>query len=258
MKYSLLLSVLGLGLFSSCTTAFKSGQTPDDVYFSPGREAVALNEDRDQQKQREQYQEYISSMDDRYLRMKIANRNRWSTLDDFGYWNDSRYDFNSYNYQYYSSLNPYWHSGMRLGFGYGNLYYPGAYGWGWSSPVYTVAHYYSVPYTPAKTGGYTSASFATAYRNKSYHNSNYGFRDPKTGTFVPGGSSQSFGNLLKRVFSSSESTSSYDRPARTFTNTTPAHTNTYTPPATNSNAGGTSGGFQSTGSSASTGRGGRG
>lgn len=265
MKQALLFFVLGLGLFSSCTTAFKSGQTPDDVYYSPGSDLPTVREEKKIQEEKAQYQDYVSSLDDRYLRMKVARRNRWSTLDDFDYWYDSRYDFNSYNYSYYSSLNPYWNPYYRFSIGYGNSYYPGSfynYGWGWNNPVYAVAHYYSVPYTPVKSGGYTSGSFSTAYRNKTYQNSNYGYKDSKTGAFIPSSSNSSFGNLLKRVFTSSadgSNTTSYDRPVRTFSNT-PSNTNSnsYTPPATNSNAGGNSGGYSSTGSSTSTGRGGRG
>lgn len=259
MKQVLLLSVLAVTLLSSCSTAFKNGQTPDDVYYSPGRELEEeVLSQKDQQKQKEAYQAYVSSMDDRYLRMKVANRYRWGGIDNFDYWYDSRYDFGTYNYQYYSSLNPYayWNPGFGLGMGYGN-YYPGRYGWGWSSPVYTVVHYYSL--TPSNPGGYTFGSNITAYRNKNYDNNNYGYKDPKTGAFVPSGSNSNFGSLLKRVFSgSSEGSSySYDRPVRTFSNT-PSNNPTYTPPPTSSSAGGNSGGFKSTGSSTGTGRGGRG
>jgi len=259
MKQVLLVSLLSFGLLSSCSTAFKSGQTPDDVYFSPGREPEEeVQVKKSQEKQKEQYLEYVSSLDERYLRMKVANRYRWSGIDDFDYWYDSRYDFGNYHSQYYSSLNPYayWNPGFGLGMGYGG-YYPGKYGWGWSSTVYTIVHYYSpVPSTPV---GYTFGSNITAYRNKSYDNNNYGYKDPKTGIFVPSGSNNNFGSLLKRVFtgSSGNTGNSYDRPARTFSNTPSNNNPTYTPPSSSS-AGGNSGGFKSTGSSTSTGRGGRG
>ena len=85
MKHLLLLSVLSIGLFTGCSTAFKAGQTPDDVYYSPGREIASVNEEKKQQKEKEEYQEYISSLDDRYLRMKVAKRGRWSSLDNFDY-----------------------------------------------------------------------------------------------------------------------------------------------------------------------------
>ncbi|MEO7532158.1 MAG: hypothetical protein ABIS69_12125, partial [Sediminibacterium sp.] len=240
MKHALLLPVLGIVLLSSCATAFKSGQTPDDVYFSPGNEAGVVREEQAKKQDEAQYQDYVSSLDDRYLRMKVANRYRWGAIDNFDYWYDSRYDFNSYNtyssYNYYNTLNPYANLNPFWGtsFGYG-------YRGGWNSPYATVISYANPSYGKGG-GGSTSGSNISAYRNKSYDNTNYGFKDPKTGNIVPGGSSNSsFGNLLKRVFSSSETTSSYDRPARTFNNTpTPSNTPTQpTPaPATSSSAGG--------------------
>ncbi|MDE3252984.1 MAG: hypothetical protein KGO92_09255 [Bacteroidota bacterium] len=254
MKHMLLLSALGIGLLSSCSTAFKAGQTPDDVYYSPGRDITNVTEVREQQQQAEEYQNYVSSLDDRYLRMKVGNRTRWGAIDDFDYWYDSRYDFGSQNYAYcYNTLNPYtyWNPGLSLSLGYG-FYNPGyyGYGYGWNSPIYTLVHY-STPYY----GGSTAASNITAFRNRSYNNNNYGYRDLKTGQFVAGSSNSSFGSLLKRVFTGSANNgtaNSFDRPVRTFSNT----------PGTNSlpssSAGGSSGGFKSTGTSTSTGRGGKG
>src|SRR5688572_4789854 len=91
-----------LVVFASCTTAYKTGQTPYDVYYSPSRpqeEYVRVQEKDDRSYRNEE--EYY---DDRYLRMKVRNR-RWSTLDDgFGYYSYNPY-FNSYhnNYLYYNS-----------------------------------------------------------------------------------------------------------------------------------------------------------
>jgi hypothetical protein len=265
MKRILLLSAISMGLLSSCSTAFKAGQTPDDVYFSPGRGVIASEREERVQKQEEaQYQEYISSLDDRYLRMKVANRNRWSSIDNFDYWYDSRYDFNSYTYNAYNGYTGYrnWNPNWSWNLGYSSRsYYPGyGYGAGWSSPIYTVISYTNPKYG---VGGSTSGSNISAYRNKTYNNNNYGYKDAKTGAFVPSSNNSSFGNLLKRVFSS-ETSQSYDRPSRTFDNntsrttTTPTQTTPTPPPATSSNAGGSSGGYSSTGSSSSTGRGGRG
>ena len=271
MKQVLLCSVIAVSLFTSCATAYKAGQTPDDVYFSPGKaredEAQVANN-----REREEYQNYISSQDDRYLRMKVANRGRWNSLDDYSYWNDSRYDFGCYNYSYFSSynnaLNPfYWNNpfglnnpGWGLGYsmGYGSMYNPYSYyGYGWNNPFYTVV-FYNNP--KAVNPGSTTLSNLTAFRNKSYNNSNYGNRDPKTGAFVPA-SGSSFSNLVRRVFSDNgngSSPSSYDRAARTFSPSVPNTSSNNAPVSTSSSAGGNSGGFKSTGSSTSTGRGGRG
>ncbi len=74
-------------VFASCTTAYKSGQTPDDVYFSPTRpqeEYVRVEKEDDRQYRRnEQQEDYYSYNDDRYLRMKIRNRDQWSYLDEY-------------------------------------------------------------------------------------------------------------------------------------------------------------------------------
>jgi uncharacterized membrane protein YgcG len=252
MKRLLLFTTISISLLTSCSTAYKSGQTPDDVYYSPGRVVVSAKEEEKQQQQLEQYEEYVSTQDDRYLRMKVANRSRWNTLDDYDYWYDSRYDFCRSNYSFYNNYSYYnpWNTGWQMGISYGRGY---NYGLGWNSPFYTVVAYGSPKFS---IGGYTSGSNISAYRNKSYLNTNnYGSYNSKTGTYKPAANnSNSFGNLLKRVFTTTPSgnTSSHDRPARTFdtksSNSAPA----------SSSSGGSSGGFKSTGSSSSTGRGGRG
>lgn len=260
MKNLLLSSLIGTALFASCSTAYKAGQTPDDVYYSPAREGLTAKETYRQQQERADYQEYVSSQDDRYLRMKVANRSRWSGIDDFSYWYDSRYDFTGYNnysfynpwYNNYSFYNP-WYNNLYFGASYyGRPYWGGGSFYGWNNPYYTLVNYGTPKFGG---GGYTSGSNLSSYKNRNYNNSNYGYRD-KAGNFVPASSNSSFGNLLKRVFTTSPNgtTNSYDRPARTFDN----NSRSSTPPATNSNAGGNSGGFKSTGSSSSTGRGGRG
>ncbi len=250
MKQALLLSILGLGLLSSCTTAFKSGQTPDDVYYSPGREMVSNREDETKKAQQESYQQYQTNLDDQYLRMKISRRYRWSQIDDFGYWNDSRYDFGYNNYYNGIYSNIYSYPSIYIG---NRGYYPFQGNYGWYSPVYTIIHYTN---PKVSYNGTTSASNIYAYRNKNYNNNNYAFKDPKTGNFISGNNNNSFGNLIKKVFISGtngNNSSSFDRPSRTFS---PSNSNSS--PAPSSSAGGSSGGFQSTGSSTSTGRGGKG
>jgi hypothetical protein len=247
MKHMLLLSLIGISALTSCSTAYKAGQTPDDVYYSPARELAGNKED---EKKQEQYEEYISSADDRYLRMKVANGGRWNSLDDYSYWYDSRYDFCP---SYSSPYTSYSSWGLGYTIGYGRPYYGSIYG-GWNSPVYTLVYYSN----PKFSGGYTSGSNISAYRNKSYSNQNIGYTDKK-GKFIPatsGNNNAGFANLLKRVFTpatSNSSSSSYDRPARTFSNSNSSST-----PSTSSSAGGSSGGFKSTGSSAGSGRAGRG
>lgn len=256
MKRMLLGSLLTIGLLSGCSTAYQSGQTPDDVYYSPGRDGGSRREEEKVREQQERYEEYVSSQDDRYLRMKVANRNRWSGIDDFDYWYDSRYDFGRYNH--FSNWNSFytWNNPWNPSFSYGLWrMQPGlGFGWGWNNPMYTVIAYASPKFY---AGGRTSGSNLSAYRNiKGFSNTNGGYYNPKTGSFINSNnaSSSSFGSLLKRVFTTSpgNSSSSFDRPVRSFSNSS---SSSATP---SSSAGGNSGGVKSTGSSSSSGRGGRG
>jgi hypothetical protein len=263
MKNTLLFALIGISLFSiGCSSAYKSTQTVDDVYYSPGRPSEERVDVKKEEEKKQQYEEYISSSDDRYLRMKVSNHARWYALDDYNYWNDSRYDFNMYNYYNkgygyygYNNYNPSWNYGI----GKGNYYSPG---FGWSSN-YTIISYYG-----GKTSnpGTTSGSAITAYKNKTYTNTNSGemYYNPKTGVTSNIGSSSSsnFSNLVKRVFASSSATnsgSSYDRAIRTYDNNSSSNSSSSTystpsAPATSSSAGGNSGGVSSTGSSSSGGR----
>lgn len=115
MKPQILLLAITAAAISSCTSAYRSGQTPDDVYYSPTREQdeyvrVEENDDR-------QYRYDDEYYDDRYLRMKVQNRSRWDDLNDWYfydrysythnyYWGTYNNPYNSWNYYY----NPYCHN----------------------------------------------------------------------------------------------------------------------------------------------------
>src|SRR5689334_21965316 len=105
MKPSILLLAFSVSLtaFTGCSTAYKTGQTPDDVYYSaakPQDEEVR----KEEQKEEKTYTYNEDYYDDRYLRMKVHNRTRWSDLDDW-------YNYDKYSYTYYnywgSYNNPY-------------------------------------------------------------------------------------------------------------------------------------------------------
>jgi len=145
----------------------------------------------------EEYQEYQDYQDDRYLRLKVANRNRWSVIDDWSYWNDPRFNnafypsylgWNSWYTGYYGAswyapfgagysmgwggYSPYsmMYAGMGWGFydpfgfdlfGYGGMGYGGfgfGYGYGGWNPYY--AGMWN-PYRPMYPGGfYTNHGFS--------------------------------------------------------------------------------------------------
>jgi hypothetical protein len=260
MKHTLLIGMVALVL-SSCGTAKRFIQTPDDLYYSPVDPAIEERQAR--RDERERYQEF-PDRDDRLLRMQVRNGGRWNQLNDFDYWYDPRFDFgpmawNSWRMNQplfmgntwgwnnpWACNNPFmWNN--RIGWNnpfmwnrpfVGMGFRPGWNNWGWNSPIQSIAIYKPVI---ART---SSGSNLSAFRNRSYNNNEY--------YQYRGKQEQGFGGLLRRAFSNSESSSgnsnsSWDRPARTFSSGT----------NTSSNAGGRSGGFRSTGSSTSTGRGGR-
>jgi len=89
MKRQILLLAITAAALSSCTTAYKTGQTPDDVYFSPTRpqdEYVRVKE-----KEEDQYRYDEEYYDDRYLRMKVHNYSQWNSLNDW-------YSYERYGY----------------------------------------------------------------------------------------------------------------------------------------------------------------
>ena len=97
MKPAILLLAVSVAAMTGCNTAYKSGQTPDDVYFSP---TLPKDEYVRVEKQDDRRYSNDENFDDRYLRMKVQNRYRWSMLDDTYY-----YD-NRYTYSYNSWNNP--------------------------------------------------------------------------------------------------------------------------------------------------------
>lgn len=214
MKYILLPALVLAVIVSSCSTAYKTGSTPDDVYYSPAKVTVTDENGR--------YDDYASSGDENYLRMKVHNRYQWDAIDDYSYWNDSRYDF---GYSCFPSrqvlLNPY---NPYSAWSFGFYFSP------WStfySPYYTIVYYKN----PKVYYGNTGKSNLSAYRNGNYYYNN-------------NANKQSFGSLLKSAFSSNNQNYNYNNnnsnnPSRSFNSN-------YAP---SNNAGGRSGGFNSSSTS---------
>ncbi len=166
----LLLAVISAVAFSSCTTAYKTGQTPDDVYFSP-----TTPEDeyvRVEKKEERRYEGSDEYYDDRYLRMRVQNRARWSELDDWYYYGN-RY---TYAYSYYNPWgihNP-WNPYTYWNCAY-NPYYHGSIIIGPNSPTYSKPRFFNL----------------NAYNNNSLTNNTY---NPKGGGINIGSNPGNFGN----------------------------------------------------------------
>lgn len=173
--------------FASCSSVYKSGQTPDDVYFSPER---PHNENEYARVEKENDRMYNSqynneTLEDSYLRMKIRNR-RYAFLDDADYY---AYGSNYYGYNNYYRVN--------------NIYL-GSNWWMWSKG------YGSYGYNPYYYNPYYSNPY---YSGVVYGNVSPVYNKPRTGNLnVYNPNQNSYNNYSKgRVFSTngSSNTDSY-------------------------------------------------
>lgn len=97
MNTKLLLLAITVAVFSSCSSVYKSGQTPDDVYYSPERSFV-------EEQKEERYEVRRDLYEDREIRMGI-NDYRWRTFDTYYDYSYSPY---RYGYQHGYYYNPYY------------------------------------------------------------------------------------------------------------------------------------------------------
>ena len=210
MKRQILLLAITAAALSSCTTAYKTGQTPDDVYFSPTRpqdEYVRVKEKED-----DQYRYDDNYYDDRYLRMKVHNHSQWSSLDDWYSYDRYGYRLNSYYgtyYNPYTSWNYYYNPYCR-----NNViaYHPGHPG------------QVSVAQNVLKPRNFNLASY-TNTNNYNNANSSLQMNSYKPGMVRPvynnKNSNNGFSYTLKQVFNTgsinNSSNSSYSSPSRSYT-----------------------------------------
>lgn len=278
MRKNVLPLMLMLALFASCSSAYRTAQTPDDVYYSPGKakEYAAVKNDDDKsnddqysrnnrRSQRESdYEDYTSSSDDNYLRMKIQNRYQWNGLDDNDYWYSPNYAYN--NYYGFNSFNPYSFNSWGLSYGYSpfasiqpygwfNSYYP-SYGFGYGYSPYSSGFYghssgygyygYSpVNVIVTSNRARTARPMLGAYVNNNYSNSNrYVPVNNGSGRYNNSNSNNSSG----RYYNNNNNSVRYNN----NTNSTPARVNnsnsnnsftpsrSYTPSSSGSSGGGAS------------------
>ncbi|MEO6584372.1 MAG: hypothetical protein ABIO05_08610 [Ferruginibacter sp.] len=151
MNFKILLFAVSAAAIASCSTAYKSGQTPDDVYFSPAKKVVEKTG-----KQQDE-EEYVSneSIEEREMRMRIRDR-RWRDLNNDVSCNCSC-DYTPYKY------------GANYGYYYNPYYY--------RYPVYTNSPVYvnpaKAPLRTANLGGYTAIP-GTRSNNTKYSGSQPG------------------------------------------------------------------------------------
>jgi hypothetical protein len=219
-------------LFASCTTAYKSGQTPDDVYYSPARpQDEYVRKDREDRRERETYYDDVTMRDDRYLRMKIRDR-RYASL-----YEDDYYSYNPYNYHYVNGSLFY--NSPFSSYSYWNYFYNPScvhsYVGNIKTPIYTRPRTFDLrvfdPNTPATgsfskgTRSYGTTTIPRNYGSSSRDNSNYRNTGRNAGEFLRdafgGSNSSSSSKSSPNPSSSSGSSSSGSRsssnaPARKF------------------------------------------
>lgn len=198
LKHLLLLGLIVI--FSSCSTAYRTGQTPDDVYYSPAP-AQDTYVRTDNQNEKDSYANNNSTYnsEDREIRRGIKDsRYRNSVNVDFGYGYDP-YGYNSYGYN-----NPY---GYYNSYGYNDVY---------------INPYYNP---------YTFNYFPTSYSN--YYYSPQVYIVPKSGlvsrTIAP--RKYNLGAYTNNTNTSNTNTSIFNhgyRPVNTTTNSAPIRTITTT------------------------------
>jgi uncharacterized membrane protein YgcG len=204
MRRSILLLTLSAAVLGGCTSAYKTGQTPDDVYFSPERqhdEYVNVKERNDDRR----YQGDDDYYDDRYLRMKVHNRVMWSDLDDWYFYN------RRYSYSYYNNWNNPW-----TPYTYWNYYYNPycshnvVYGTQtkvtYNHPrVFNLNTYNSTQLT---NNNYTNPKGSIFNNSSNYSNNNRPTRI--IGSYTPSNTntSSNAGNFLRNVFNSGSNSSS--------------------------------------------------
>jgi len=219
MRTSILLLVLVAAVLGGCTSAYKTGQTPDDVYYSPARQhdeyvVVKENDDRRYQGNEEYY-------DDRYLRMKVHNRLMWSDLDDWYYYNPH------FSYSYYNSWN--WNNPWSP-YTYWNYYYNP-----YCSPVIitsksNIAYYHPRIFnlntynsTQLTNNNYTNPKGRIYNNNYNYSNTNSRpVRIVGVNNSNNRNSHSNTGNFLRNIFNGSSNNnsnnSSYSSPTRSSSN----------------------------------------
>jgi uncharacterized membrane protein YgcG len=103
MKTILLAAPFALLVFTGCSSVYKMGQTPDDVYYSPTRPEGAIVRETREDRRDTYYSSYDDWMMQRDIRMRLRDP-RWRNLDwDMGY---NPFLFSNWNGYYY---NPFYH-----------------------------------------------------------------------------------------------------------------------------------------------------
>jgi hypothetical protein len=232
MKTKHLLLFISIVVFSSCSSAYRIGQTPDDVYYSPAPPPPVDYVKTDQQDNDTYANNNTHNIEDMAIRRGINDPMYRSNISlDFGFgYNPYDYYGSSLFSPYSSFYNPYTYTGVTFypyNYNYYNSYY---------SPF---NNYYYPPVYILKYGSPASNYTGPRRYNLGVYNNNTNTSRiishpglPATNTSVPVRTFQTpqpvnrsgVGNLIRRVFTPSENTRSYSNDNNNNNNSSPART----------------------------------
>jgi hypothetical protein len=220
MKINFLLTaIITATIFTSCSTSYKTGQTPDDVYYSPVR--LQTNDVRREDDNRTVYDNstVYRTTEDREIRRRVHNRRYRIYYDTYGY--DYPYGYNGYNgYPVYG--NP------KSGTTTNNNPQPRKTNLGAYKPNSTTpdSSNYNI-----KTGKFNTGTTTTPVRTFGTPNNS----SSNNGTGV--------GNIIRKIFTPDNSNNNYNNgnsnnssPSRSFDNSSSSSSRTYEPRSSNNNS----------------------
>ena len=196
MNIKILLLAVGMASLASCNTIYKSGQTPDDLYYSPVRAVEEKVEKKDEVRSSNRYDSY----EDRAIVMSTRDR-RWRDLDD--------------DYDYNCSYDPY-----RYGYNHGYYYNPYYYNRPIFLPGYLIVNPKNATPRMTNLGSYNNSTLVVSdsksgetkwvRTNQAYNNSNSnGSFIRRIITPVAGSNSNTYGNN-SRSYGSDNNTRTYN------------------------------------------------
>ena len=194
MKSQIILLIFFAIVFSSCSTSYKTTQTPDDVYFSPAppQDEYVSQRNNDDRKYKDNYPDSYREYDNRFLRMKVQNRTRWSELDDW-----YQYDHYAISYNPTYNLNTPWSAQT-----YWNYYYnPYCHGSVIVNPKSTT---YNKPRTVNLN---TFNNLLSSNINSNPKSSGNPKTNPKIYSNSNDNNNSGFGNTLRNIFNNSNNNS---------------------------------------------------
>ena len=230
MRSAILLLVLSAAILGSCTSAYKTGQTPDDVYFSPERQQdkyVTAKEDNNVY--RDDY------YDDQYLRMKVHNRTMWSELDDPYFYNPR------YSYSYYNNWSNPWSPNTYWNYYYNPYCSPVIY-----TPKTVIAYNHPRVFNLNTYNGtqLTNSNYTNPKGNSLNNSSNYSNRPVRIVGYNPSSNTNSgsgAGNFLRNVFNNTGS-STNNSSSNNSSNSSSSRSSSSSSSGSSGSSGGSSGG----------------